>query len=154
MPDPRYPFLGVHLTPRVDGSVLVGPNAVLAGGREAYRRHELHPVELAMILRTPGLAPFARTHWRTGLEEVAGSLSRRRFAAAAARYLPGIVAADLGPGPAGIRAQALASDGSLVDDFVIERAGPVVALRNAPSPGATSALAIAEYVVGLVLADA
>lgn len=154
VPDPRYPFLGVHLTPRVDGSVLVGPNAVLAGGREAYRRHELHPVELAMILRTPGLAPFARTHWRTGLEEVAGSLSRRRFAAAAARYLPGIVAADLGPGPAGIRAQALASDGSLVDDFVIERAGPVVALRNAPSPGATSALAIAEYVVGLVLADA
>lgn len=154
VPDPRYPFLGVHLTPRVDGSVLVGPNAVLAGGREAYRRHELHPVELAMILRTPGLAPFARTHWRTGLEEVAGSLSRRRFAAAAARYLPGIVAADLGPGPAGIRAQALASDGSLVDDFVIERAGPVVALRNAPSPGATSALAIAEYVVGQVLADA
>lgn len=154
VPDPRYPFLGVHLTPRVDGSVLVGPNAVLAGGREAYRRHELHPVELAMILRTPGLAPFARTHWRTGLEEVAGSLSRRRFAAAAARYLPGIVAADLGPGPAGIRAQALASDGSLVDDFVIERAGPVVALRNAPSPGATSALAIAEYVVGMVLADA
>ena len=154
VPDPRYPFLGVHLTPRVDGSVLVGPNAVLAGGREAYRRHELHPVELAMILRTPGLAPFARTHWSTGLEEVAGSLSRRRFAAAAARYLPGIVAADLGPGPAGIRAQALASDGSLVDDFVIERAGPVVALRNAPSPGATSALAIAEYVVGLVLADA
>ena len=152
--DPRYPGLGVHVTPRVDGSVLVGPNAVLAGGREAYRRHELHPVELAMILRTPGLAPFARTHWRTGLEEVAGSLSRRRFAAAAARYLPGIVAADLGPGPAGIRAQALASDGSLVDDFVIERAGPVVALRNAPSPGATSALAIAEYVVGQVLADA
>lgn len=154
VPDPRYPFLGVHLTPRVDGSVLVGPNAVLAGGREAYRRHELHPVELAMILRTPGLAPFARTHWRTGIAEVAGSLSRRRFAAAAARYLPGIVAADLGPGPAGIRAQALASDGSLVDDFVIERAGPVVALRNAPSPGATSALAIAEYVVGQVLADA
>ena len=154
VPDPRYPFLGVHLTPRVDGSVLVGPNAVLAGGREAYRRHELHPVELAMILRTPGLAPFARTHWRTGIAEVAGSLSRRRFAAAAARYLPGLRAADLRPGPAGIRAQALASDGSLVDDFVIERAGPVVALRNAPSPGATSALAIAEYVVGLVLADA
>lgn len=147
VPDPRYPFLGVHLTPRVDGSVLVGPNAVLAPGREAYRRRDASARELLDVLRTPGFTAFARQHWRTGVREVAGSVSRRRFAAAAAHYVPGITAADLRPGPTGIRAQALDPDGSLVDDFRIERVGGVVSVRNAPSPGATSSLAIAEHLV-------
>ncbi len=147
VPDPRYPFLGVHLTPRVDGEVLVGPNAVLALHREGYRRRDMSPRHLVDTARSPGFRRFARTHWRTGVHEMRGSLSKRAFAAAARRYLPELGADDLVPAPAGIRAQALDDDGSLVDDFRISRRGAVIAVRNAPSPGATSSLAIAEHLV-------
>ncbi len=153
VPDPRYPFLGVHLTPRVDGEVLVGPNAVLALAREGYRWRDVSPAELAALARFPGFRRFARQHWRTGLTEVRGSLSRRAYAAAARRYLPELTVADLIPAPAGIRAQALGSDGSLVDDFRITRRGAVVAVRNAPSPAATSSLAIAEHLVDVLLTE-
>jgi L-2-hydroxyglutarate oxidase len=135
VPDPRYPFLGVHLTPRVDGEVLVGPNAVVA-----LR-------DLPRLTAYAGFLRFARQHWRTGAREVAGSLSKRRFVAAARRYVPELRADDVVPGPSGVRAQAMAADGSLVDDFRVTVRGRVTALRNAPSPGATSSLAIAEHLV-------
>lgn len=147
VPDPRYPFLGVHLTRRVDGSVDIGPNAVLATAREGYRRRDLHAADLVETLAWPGTRTMAGRHWRTGVAEVLGSLSTRRFAAAAARYVPELGAADLRRGGAGVRAQAVARDGSLVDDFVVEQVGPVTAVRNAPSPAATSGLAIAEEIV-------
>jgi L-2-hydroxyglutarate oxidase LhgO len=153
VPDPRYPFLGVHLTPRVDGEVLIGPNAVLALAREGYRRRDVSPGDLREILGYRGFRQFARQHWRTGVAEMHGSLSTRRFVAAAARYVPELTVADVLPGPAGIRAQALDVDGSLVDDFRVHRRGRVLAVRNAPSPAATSSLAIAEHLVDGLLAD-
>lgn len=152
VPDPRYPFLGVHLTPRFDGEVLVGPNAVLALAREGYRWRDVSPAELAAIARFPGFRRFARQHWRTGLAEMRGSLSKKAYTAAARRYVPELTADDMVPAAAGVRAQALESDGSLVDDFRITRRGAVVAVRNAPSPAATSSLAIAEHLVGVLLA--
>ncbi len=152
VPDPRYPFLGVHLTPRFDGEVLVGPNAVLALAREGYRWRDVSPAELAAIARFPGFRRFARQHWRTGLAEMRGSLSKKAYTAAARRYVPELTVDDMVPAAAGIRAQALESDGSLVDDFRITRRGAVVAVRNAPSPAATSSLAIAEHLVGVLLA--
>lgn len=151
VPDPRYPFLGVHLTPRFDGEVLVGPNAVLALAREGYRRRDVNAREVAEIVRYAGFRRFARQHWRTGVAEMRGSLSKRAFTAAAQRYVPELTVADLVPATAGIRAQALESDGSLVDDFRITRTGAVVAVRNAPSPAATSSLAIAEHIVDTLL---
>jgi (S)-2-hydroxyglutarate dehydrogenase len=152
VPDPRYPFLGVHLTPRVDGEVLVGPNAVLALAREGYGWGRVSVGELAATLRYPGFRRFARRHWRTGLREMHGSLSKQAFTAAARRYVPELTAADLVPAHAGVRAQALDLDGGLVEDFRISRTGAVVAVRNAPSPAATSALAIAEHIVDRALA--
>jgi L-2-hydroxyglutarate oxidase len=151
VPDPRYPFLGVHLTPRFDGEVLVGPNAVLALAREGYRRRDVSAKELAEILRYSGFRRFARQHWRTGIDEMRGSLSKRAFTAAAQRYVPQLTVEDLVPATAGIRAQALESDGSLVDDFRITQNGAVVAVRNAPSPAATSSMAIAEHIVDALL---
>jgi (S)-2-hydroxyglutarate dehydrogenase len=153
VPDPRYPFLGVHLTPRFDGEVLVGPNAVLALAREGYRWRDVSPAELAAIARFPGFRRFARQHWRTGLAEMRGSLSKKAYTAAARRYVPELTVEDMVPAAAGIRAQALEADGSLVDDFRITRRGAVVAVRNAPSPAATSSLAIAEHLVGVLLAE-
>lgn len=147
VPDPRYPFLGVHLTRRVDGTVDVGPNAVLAGAREGYRWSDVSVRDLAETTGWPGSRVMAGRHWRTGVSEVLGSVSTRRFADAARRYVPELATADLRPGGAGVRAQAVARDGALVDDFVIERVGPVAAVRNAPSPAATSSLAIAEEIV-------
>lgn len=147
VPDPRYPFLGVHLTPRVDGEVLIGPNAVLALAREGYTWGTVSPSDLAEIASTPAFWRFARRHWRTGVREVTGSLSRRRFITAARAYVPSLRDEDVVPGTAGVRAQALDPDGGLVDDFRISVRGRVVVLRNAPSPAATSALAIAEHVV-------
>ncbi len=151
VPDPRYPFLGVHLTPRVDGEVMVGPNAVLALAREGYRWRDVDLRDLRDLAATPGFRRFARTHWRTGVAEMAGSLSRRRFVAAARRYVPELQVSDVVGGPSGIRAQAMDSDGNLVDDFRVSVRGPVVALRNAPSPAATSSLAIAEHLVDVAL---
>jgi L-2-hydroxyglutarate oxidase LhgO len=147
VPDPAYPFLGVHLTRRVDGTVDVGPNAVLALAREGYRWRTLRGRDLAETLAWPGFRRMARTHWRMGIDEMRGSLSRRRFAAMAQRYLPELRVEDLRPGVAGVRAQAVDRDGTLVDDFRITRRDRVVSVRNAPSPAATSALAIAEHVV-------
>ncbi len=153
VPDPRYPFLGVHLTPRVDGEVMVGPNAVLALAREGYDWTTVSPRDLAELAASSGFRAFARQHWRTGVREVVGSLSTRAFVSAARRYVPELRTADVVPGPSGIRAQALDPDGALVDDFRLGGTDRVVTLRNAPSPAATSCLAIAEHVTDLLLAD-
>lgn len=147
VPDSSLPFLGVHLTRRVDGSVDVGPNAVLATAREGYRLRDLDLHDLVETITWPGMRPVAARHWRTGAQEMLGSLSARHFAQAARRYVPELRDADLVPGGAGVRAQAVGHDGTLVDDFVIEQIGPVTAVRNAPSPAATSSLAIAEEIV-------
>ncbi|MBE7187638.1 L-2-hydroxyglutarate oxidase [Jatrophihabitans endophyticus] len=145
VPDPRYPFLGVHLTRHVDDEVLVGPSAVLATAPEGYRRRDVDARALRRLAGYPGLWRFARTHWRTGLREMAMSASLHAYARQARRYLPELTASDLEPYPAGVRAQALRRDGSLVDDFEIDHEDGVTVVRNAPSPAATSSLAIAAY---------
>ncbi len=152
VPDPAYPFLGVHFTPRIDGAVDIGPNAVLATAREGYRRRDLSPRDLAQVLGWPGFRRLARAHWRAGLQEMRSSVSKKRFVAGAREYLPGLTAADVVAAPAGVRAQAVDPDGGLVDDFRISTAGPVVSVRNAPSPAATSALAIADHIAGQIRA--
>jgi L-2-hydroxyglutarate oxidase LhgO len=147
VPDPAYPFLGVHLTPRVGGDVDLGPNAVLALAREGYRRRDLSAAQLARLAHSAAFRQLARHNWRAGLRELRGSLSRRAYLAEARTYLPWLQPGDVMPAPAGVRAQAVDPDGSLVDDFRIHRAGPIVAVRNAPSPAATASLAIAERIV-------
>ena len=134
------------------GGVDVGPNAVLAFAREGYRRRDLRLGDIGETLRSRGFRTLARRHWRMGVRELRGSLSKAAFAAEARRYVPDVSADDLVPATAGVRAQALDPDGSLVDDFRISRLGPVTAVRNAPSPGATSSMAIAEHIVAQALA--
>lgn len=153
VPDPRYPFLGVHFTRRVNGEVEVGPNAVLAYAREGYRRTRVSPRDLAGIVAWPGTWHMARQHWRTGLKEMYGSLSKSAYMRAARLYVPGIGAADVVRAGAGVRAQALDRDGTLVDDFRIHRMGRVTSVRNAPSPAATSSMAIAEHLVDAVFGE-
>jgi L-2-hydroxyglutarate oxidase LhgO len=150
VPNPAYPFLGVHFTTRIDGGVDVGPNAVLAFAREGYRKRDVRLGDLAETLRSRGFRALARANWRMGAHELRGSLSKRAFATEARQYVPQVTAADLVPAPAGVRAQALDPDGSLVDDFRINTLGPVTAVRNAPSPGATSSMAIAEHIADVV----
>jgi L-2-hydroxyglutarate oxidase LhgO len=147
VPDPAYPFLGVHLTPRIDGDVDLGPNAVLALAREGYRWRNVSAAQLARLARSAAFRQLARRNWRSGVRELHGSLSRRAYLAEARTYLPWLQPGDVVQAPAGVRAQAVDPDGSLVDDFRIHRAGPVVAVRNAPSPAATASLAIAERIV-------
>ncbi|GAA3665491.1 L-2-hydroxyglutarate oxidase [Nonomuraea antimicrobica] len=148
VPDPRYPFLGVHLTRQIGGGVLVGPNAVLALAYEGYKRRNFR--NFRQILGWPGTLRMARAHWRTGLKEVYGSLAKSAFLKGARRYVPELTAADLERAPGGVRAQAVARDGRLVDDFVVDVHGQVVLVRNAPSPAATSSLAIARHIAGIV----
>ncbi|TIC86268.1 L-2-hydroxyglutarate oxidase [Nocardioides sp. GY 10113] len=150
VPDPRYPFLGVHFTRRVDGSLEVGPNAVLATRREGYRRRDVDLRDLRDVVTWPGFWRMARRHWRTGVTEVRGSVSVAAYLRGASRYVPAIGPADVARGGAGVRAQAVDRDGSLVDDFRISHGDRVTAVRNAPSPAATSSLAIAEHVVDAI----
>lgn len=149
VPDPSFPFLGIHTTLRPDGSMWLGPNAALAFAREGYGRFQLRPGDLAETLRAPGFRRLARRHWRMGLAEAVRSTSKRLFVASARKLLPELEPGDVVAGPAGIRAQALAPDGKLVDDFVLERRAGVVHVRNAPSPGATSSLMIAETIAAM-----
>jgi L-2-hydroxyglutarate oxidase LhgO len=153
VPDPRYPFLGVHFTRRIGGGVDIGPNAVLALAREGYRWQDVRVGEFWETVRWPGMRPLARKHWRMGIAEVRGSLSRKVFLAAAREFVPALRDEDVERAAAGVRAQAVDRDGALVDDFRIHHLGPVVTVRNAPSPAATSSLAIGEYVADQVLAS-
>ena len=147
VPDPRYPFLGVHFTRRVSGPLEVGPNAFLALSRQAYGRLSLSARDLGDTLAWPGFWRFAGEHWRTGLTEIQGVLSKRAYMRTAQRYVPEIGVADVTRSGLGLRAQAVERDGSLVDDFVIHQQDGITSVRNAPSPAATSSLAIAGYVV-------
>jgi L-2-hydroxyglutarate oxidase len=146
VPDPSLPFLGVHLTKRVDGDVWLGPSALLAPSRTAYSLRDVSRRDLGATLRWPGTWRMARKWWRTGLTEIHLAASHRAFVAACARYVPDLRAADVVPGPAGIRAQAVGRDGRLLDDFAFGGDGTVVHVRNAPSPAATSSLAIARVI--------
>ena len=146
VPDPRYPFLGVHFTRRVGGGLEVGPNAVLGLAREGYRRTDASWADVRSMATWPGTWRMARQHWRTGLTEMRGSLSVRAYMRTAGRYVPEIGAADVVRAQAGVRAQAVDRDGSLVEDFRIGHQDGITTVRNAPSPAATSSLAIAEYV--------
>lgn len=146
VPDPSLPFLGVHLTRMLDGSVHAGPNAVLALRREGYRWRDFSARETAEVLRFGGTWRLARRFRHTAVDEVRRSLSRRRFAASLARLVPAIGPDDLVKHGSGVRAQALRADGTLVQDFLIERAPYQVHVLNAPSPAATCALEIAKHV--------
>jgi L-2-hydroxyglutarate oxidase LhgO len=147
VPDPRYPFLGVHLTPRVDGTADLGPNAVLALAREGYRRRDVSLDELGRLARSGAFWRLARQHWMTGVREMRGSLWRSAYLAEARTYLPWVQPGDVTSAPAGVRAQAVDPSGALVDDFRISQVGPVTSIRNAPSPAATASMAIAEHII-------
>ncbi|MEU8383937.1 L-2-hydroxyglutarate oxidase [Streptosporangium sp. NPDC048865] len=149
VPDPRYPFLGVHLTRRIDGEVLVGPNAVMALALEGYSWRDVDLADLGRVLAWRGTRRLAARHWRTGIREVAGSLGKGSFLRAARRYVPALTGADLVRTAGGVRAQAVDGQGGMLDDFAIDVHGRVVLVRNAPSPAATSSLAIARHIVGL-----
>jgi 2-hydroxyglutarate dehydrogenase len=146
VPNPELPFLGIHLTRHVSGDVLLGPSALLVGARDAYRLRRISPRDLAETLAWPGTARVMRRWWRTGLRELRFAASKRAFVEEAARYVPGLRVEDVLPGFAGIRAQAVSRDGRLVDDFAFSETARTLHVRNAPSPGATSSLAIAEHI--------
>jgi L-2-hydroxyglutarate oxidase len=151
VPDPAFPFLGVHATRGIDGSVHAGPNAVLALAREGYSWGVVKPKELLRSLAYPGMVRLARKHWRYGLGEVHRSLSREAMVRQIQRLLPDVHADDLHPAGAGVRAQAVRPDGALVDDFLFaaqgEGAGAVLHVLNAPSPAATAALPIGREIL-------
>jgi (S)-2-hydroxyglutarate dehydrogenase len=153
VPDDRFPFLGVHFTPRVTGEAWVGPNAVLAFAREGYRLQDVSLRDLSSTLTFPGFWRVAAKFWRTGMAEMWRGVSRKAFASALRRYVPELRDGDLATRRAGVRAQAVARDGSLVDDFVITGSDRVIHVRNAPSPAATSALAIGEVIARRALGD-
>jgi L-2-hydroxyglutarate oxidase LhgO len=147
VPDPEFPFLGVHFTPRMDGTIWLGPNAVLAFAREGYEFWDINPPELWDALTYPGFFKLATKYWKIGAGEMYRDLVRSAYVKALQRYVPELSPDDCLAGPSGVRAQAMAPDGSLVDDFVFEGADGVVHVRNAPSPAATSSLAIGKYIV-------
>ena len=146
VPDPDLPFLGMHLTRRIDGEVLLGPSALLVGARDAYRLERVGPRDLADTLTWPGTWRLLRNHWRTAVGELGPAASHKAFVAELRRFVPELRAADVLTGPAGVRAQAVARDGSLVDDFVVHRTERAVHVRNAPSPAATASLALARLI--------
>ncbi|WP_405487316.1 L-2-hydroxyglutarate oxidase [Nocardia sp. NBC_00511] len=147
IPDPELPFLGVHLSPTIDGELTVGPNAVLGLAREGYRKGSVNLRDARDILGFRGFHRVAAANVRTGLREMRNSVFKRGYLAECRRYCPALTAADLLPREAGIRAQAVLRDGTLVHDFLLERTPRSVHVLNAPSPAATSALPIAEHIV-------
>ena len=146
VPDPAFPFLGVHFTRRVGGEIWVGPNAILALAKEGYRRTRINPAELASLLRWPGFYRMGRRYWRMGVSELSLALNKRAFVRELQRYVPAVQAKDLSPAGAGVRAQAVSRDGRLLDDFVFSEEEGILHVRNAPSPAATACLAIAEVI--------
>lgn len=151
VPDPRFPFLGVHFTRMIHGGVEVGPNAVLSLAREGYTRTTLRAADIVDTLRHPGFWQLAKSYWRTGAAEQWRSVATSAFVADARRLVPALEPHHLGDFRAGVRAQAVADDGSLLQDFAIEEEYGVVHVLNAPSPGATSSLAIGDYIADLVI---
>lgn len=153
IPDPRFPFLGVHFTRRIDGEVWAGPNAVLAFARAGYRRTDIDLRDMAGFLTNPGFLRLAARHWRVGLSETWLDWSRRAFLARLRRFVPELRAEQLVFGPSGVRAQAVNPRGALVDDFRLSGRGRVLHVRNAPSPAATASLAIGRQLASRALAQ-
>jgi|TARA_B110000444_G_scaffold149171_1_gene139511 L-2-hydroxyglutarate oxidase len=147
VPDPSFPFLGVHLTKMIDGSVHAGPNAVLALAREGYRWRDINRNQVAEHISNRGLWALARKYWKTGAGEVWRSVSKKAFVTALQRLVPDIKTSDLEKSPAGVRAQAMDSRGALVDDFLITETRASIHVLNAPSPAATASLRIADEIV-------
>lgn len=152
VPDPRFPFLGVHFTKRIDGQMTIGPNAFISLGRENYDGSGFSLRDIADFVGYPGFWKFASRNVPATLRELKTVLSESVFVREAARYVPSLAEVGVAPAVRGIRAQAMERDGALVDDFVIRQQGNITHIRNAPSPGATSSLAIAEYIVREVMA--
>ena len=149
VPDVNFPFLGVHLTKRIDGGIEAGPNAVLAFRREGYRNLDIHPGELVEALRYSGFRKLAMKHWRKGMDEMLRSFSKRAFLKSLQVLVPELSFADISRSRTGVRAQALDQNGNLVDDYVILQQERMIHVCNAPSPAATSSLSIGEYVAGI-----
>ncbi len=147
VPDPEFPFLGVHFTPRMDGSIWLGPNSVLAFAREGYSFFTINPPELWDAVTYPGFVKLATKYWKIGAGEMYRDLVRSAYVKALQRFIPELQPDDCLPGPAGVRAQAMTADGALVDDFVFEGSEGIMHVRNAPSPAATASLAIGKYIV-------
>ena len=147
VPDPKFPFLGVHFTRMIGGGVECGPNAVLAFAREGYRKTDVHLADLAESLAWPGFLRLAARHWRMGAGELWRSLSKAAFVRALKRLMPEVRGEDLAAAPSGVRAMAVGRDGSMVDDFLIEETGRVVNVISAPSPAATASLNIGRLIV-------
>lgn len=146
VPDPGLPFLGIHLTRRIDGEVLLGPSALLAGARDGYELSTLRRADIADTVTWPGTWRMMSRWWRTGITELRLATSRRAFAAEAGRYVPELRSEDLLPAFGGVRAQAVARDGRLLDDFLLSATPRAIHVRNAPSPAATSSLALARRI--------
>ena len=149
-PNPQFPFLGVHFTRGLDGSVECGPNAVLAFGKEAYGKLDFNLAETFSSITFPGFLKMASKHWRMGLEEMYRSYNKKAFVKALKRLVPEISSRDITPFPSGIRAQALDLSGNLIDDFVIDSSDYIVNVYNAPSPAATSCLSIAKTIISKI----
>lgn len=148
VPDPELPFLGVHVTRHIDGHVMLGPTAMLVGARDAYDVGKLRSQDVLSTLSWPGTWIVAKRFWRTGLDELRMAASRKAFVRACARYVPAIESMKIDPGTSsGVRAQAVGRDGQLLDDFAISQTPGATHVRNAPSPAATSSLALAKEIV-------
>jgi L-2-hydroxyglutarate oxidase len=150
VPDPTFPFLGVHFTKQISGEMWAGPNAVLAFAREGYRRRDFRRHDLWQTLSYRGFRRMARRYWRTGLAEAWGEVSKRAFVRSMRKQVPAVRLEDLGARHAGVRAQAVAEDGTLLDDFWLDEAPNVTHIRNAPSPAATSSLALARRIADAI----
>jgi L-2-hydroxyglutarate oxidase LhgO len=147
VPDPRFPFLGVHFTRRINGEVWAGPNAVMAFAREGYQRWKINPRDLLEILSFSGFWKLAAQYWKMGLAEMYRDFVKAAYVKELQRYIPDLQSYDILPGPSGVRAQALAKDGRLLDDFLIYHGENIVHVVNAPSPAATSSLVLARMIV-------
>lgn len=151
VPDPNYPFLGVHFTKRIDGQMTIGPNAFISFGRENYSGKDYNLFDIYDVLTYQGFWRFSSSNMPAAVRELRTVLSQTNFVEQAAKYVPSLAKVAVSPATRGVRAQAMETDGSLVDDFVIRKQGSITHIRNAPSPGATSSLAIAEYIVREVM---
>ncbi len=149
VPDPRYPFLGVHFTRMIHGGVECGPNAVFAFAKEGYEKSDVNVSELMSSLAWPGTRALFRKHWQTGVSEIRRSMSKQLFCDSLRKLVPSVELEDLVPGNSGVRAQAVLRDGSMAHDFVIESTHNTIHVLNAPSPAATSSLSIGEHIAQL-----
>jgi L-2-hydroxyglutarate oxidase len=152
IPDPKLPFVGIHLTRTIDGRIIVGPNAVLGFAREGYEKFSFRPQDVLDYVAFPGFWRVIGTHFAAGVEEMRNSLWKQSYLAQCRKYCPDLSLADLEPGVAGIRAQAVLRDGTLVHDFLFAETARMLHVCNAPSPAATSAIPIARMIAEKVLA--